>query len=64
MDDSSGQDASDALSKEIAALKAGVAAESVRLIHITEALEATKGSVEEVNAEFLMEICFVLNKMQ
>ena len=47
-DDSSGQAASDALSEEIAQLKAGVAAEKVRFSHMTEALEATKGSVEEV----------------
>ncbi|CAM9179868.1 unnamed protein product [Ectocarpus fasciculatus] len=46
-DDSSGQAASDSLSEEITKLKAGVAAEKVRLIHITETLEATKGSVEE-----------------
>ncbi|CAM9374241.1 unnamed protein product [Ectocarpus sp. 6 AP-2014] len=46
-DDSSGQAASDSLSEEITKLKAGVAAEKVRLSHITETLEATKGSVEE-----------------
>eukprot|EP00903_Cladosiphon_okamuranus_P007587 g7360.t1 len=46
-DDSSGQVASDALSEEIAQLKASVAAEKVRFSHMTEALEATKGSVEE-----------------
>lgn len=49
-DDSSGQAASDSLSEEIAKLKAGVAAERVRFSHMTEALEATKGSVEEVSA--------------
>ncbi|CAM9618430.1 unnamed protein product [Ectocarpus sp. 13 AM-2016] len=46
-DDSSGLAASDSLSEEITKLKAGVAAEKVRLSHITETLEATKGSVEE-----------------
>ncbi|CAB1118067.1 unnamed protein product [Ectocarpus sp. CCAP 1310/34] len=46
-DDSSGQAAIDSLSEEITKLKAGVAAEKVRLSHITETLEATKGSVEE-----------------
>lgn len=49
--DSSGQAASDALSEEIAQLKAGVAAERVRFSHMTEALEATKGSVEEVSVQ-------------
>lgn len=47
-DDNSGQAASDSLSEEIARLKANVAAEKVRFSHITEALEATKGSAEEV----------------
>lgn len=47
-DESAGQDASDRLSEEIAQLKAGVAAERLRFSHITEALEATKGSLEEV----------------
>ena len=50
-DDNSGQAASDALSEEIAQLKAGVAAERVRFSHMTEALEATKGSVEEVSVQ-------------
>lgn len=49
-DDSSGQAASDSLSEEIAQLKAGVAAERVRFSHMTEALEATKGSAEEASA--------------
>lgn len=43
-----GKDASDRLSVEISQLRAGVAAERVRFTHITEALEATKGSLEEV----------------
>lgn len=47
-DDSTGQDASDRFSAEISQLKADVAAERVRFSHITEALEATKGSLEEV----------------
>ncbi|CAM9543704.1 unnamed protein product, partial [Hapterophycus canaliculatus] len=46
-DDDSGQAASDSLSEEIARLKASIAAERVRISHITEALEATKGSAEE-----------------
>lgn len=47
-DERAGLDASDQLSEEIARLKAGVATERVRFSHITEALEATKGSLEEV----------------
>ncbi|CAM9111323.1 unnamed protein product, partial [Laminaria digitata] len=46
-DDSAGQDASDRLSEEIGQLKARVASERVRFSHITEALEAAKGSLEE-----------------
>ncbi|CAM9384569.1 unnamed protein product, partial [Scytosiphon promiscuus] len=45
--DGSGQAASDSLSEEITRLKASIAAERVRFSHITEALEATKGSTEE-----------------
>lgn len=48
-DDNAGQAATDSLLEEIAKLKAGVAAERVRFTHITEALEATKGSAEEVS---------------
>lgn len=61
-DDSSGQAASDALSEEIAQLKAGVAAEKVRFSHMTEALEATKGSLEEVSVQpaFDLILLFVL----
>lgn len=55
--DSSGQAASDSLSEEIAQLKAGVAAERVRFSHMTEALEAAKGSVEEVSAQHPSEFC-------
>lgn len=62
-DDSTGQAASDSLSEEIAKLKAGVAAESVRFIHITEAFEATKGSVEEVNVELPVEVLFRAGKV-
>lgn len=50
-DDSLGQDTSDRLASEIAQLKADIAAERVRFSHITEALEATKGSVEEVKTQ-------------
>lgn len=47
-DDSAGQEASDRLSEEISQLKARVASERMRFSHITEALEAAKGSIEEV----------------
>ena len=47
-DDSAGQEASDRLSEEISQLKVRVASERMRFSHITEALEAAKGSLEEV----------------
>lgn len=49
--DSAGQSAGDQLLEEIARLKAGIAAQKVRLSHITEAMEAAKGSFEEVRRE-------------
>ena len=47
-DDSAGKDAGDRLLEEIGQLKARVASERVRFSHITETLEAAKGSIEEV----------------
>lgn len=47
-DDSAGQDACDRLTEEIGQLKARVASERMRFSHITETLEAAKGSLEEV----------------
>lgn len=50
-DDEAGRDAGDRLGEEIAQLHADSAAERLRFSRITEALEAMKGSVEEVRGK-------------